>query len=141
MISAQKQTEFFHSGYDSLKRVRSIWICLTGEEEDDSIEEISLDRKAVFGNRKNPYSTDLMKGIIVNIRNRENVETSQNILISMLENLLIQTDIEKKKRITGFHGMPHACLKLWRCYISFPASYVYIYDISFQKIYNMNLIG
>ncbi len=106
MISAQKQTEFFHSDYDSIKRVRSIWICLNDEEDGDSIEEISLARKDIFGKRKNPYSTDLMKGIIVNIRNRENVEGSQNVLISMLENLLLQNDIEKKKRIlTEQYGM------------------------------------
>lgn len=28
MISAQKQTEFYHSDYDNLKKVRSIWLCL-----------------------------------------------------------------------------------------------------------------
>ena len=28
MISAQKQTEFFHSDFDNLKKVRSIWICM-----------------------------------------------------------------------------------------------------------------
>lgn len=106
MISAQKQTEFFHSDYDSLQRVRSIWICQGNEENGDSIEEISLDRKTVYGNPENTYGTDLMKGIIVNIRNRKNVKSSQNILISMLENLLSQTDIEQKKRIlTEEYGM------------------------------------
>lgn len=106
MISAQKQTEFFHSDYDSLKRVVSIWICLDTDEDGDSIEEISFDRKAVYGKRKNPYNTDLMKGIIVSIRNRADVKASKNILVSMLENLLIQTDIVKKKRIlTEEYGM------------------------------------
>lgn len=28
MISAQKQVEFFHSDFDNLKNVRSIWICM-----------------------------------------------------------------------------------------------------------------
>ena len=106
MISAQKQTEFFHSDYDSLKRVRSIWICMDNEEDGDSIEEISLDRKAVFGNRKNPYNTGLIKGIIINIRNRKSVQSSKNILISMLENLLSQINVEDKKRIlTEEYGM------------------------------------
>ena len=40
MISAQKQTEFYHSDYDSLKKVRSIWLCLDNREDGDSIEEI-----------------------------------------------------------------------------------------------------
>ncbi len=106
MISAQKQTEFFHSDYDNLKKVRSIWICLDNEEDGDAIEEISLERKAVFGNRKSGYNTDLMKGIIVNVRSRNNSKTSKNVLISMLENLFAQTNVEEKKRIlTEEYGM------------------------------------
>jgi len=106
MISAQKQTEFFHSDYDNLKRVRSIWICLDNEEDGDAIEEISLERKTVFGNRKNAYNTDLIKGIIINIRSQRNVKSSKNILISMLENLFAQTNVEEKKRIlTEEYGM------------------------------------
>ena len=101
MISAQKQTEFFHSDFDSLKKVRSIWICMDNVETEDSIEEISLDRKTVFGNKKNPYHTDLMKAIIVNIRNGsgESVKKSQNVLIAMLEELVSKKDAAEKKRI------------------------------------------
>ena len=98
MISAQKQTEFYHSDYDSLKKVRSIWICMDNGEDGDSIEEIALERKAVFGNADAPYDMDLMKGIIVNIRNSDNVKESKNILISMLEKLLSQMDADDKKR-------------------------------------------
>ena len=105
MISAQKQTEFFHSDFDNLKKVRSIWICMDNDEAEDSIEEISLDRKTVFGNKKNPYHTDLMKGIIVNIRNGENnnsgevMKKSQNALIALLEELLSEKDAAEKKRV------------------------------------------
>jgi len=105
MISAQKQTEFFHSDFDNLKKVRSIWICMDHDETEDSIEEISLNRKTVFGNKQNPYRTDLMKGIIVNIRNVENpgfeeaVKKSENVLIAMLEELFSEKDAAEKKRI------------------------------------------
>ena len=112
MISAQKQTEFFHSDFDNLKKVRSIWICMDNDETEDSIEEIGLDRKMVFGNKKNPYHTDLMKGIIVNIRNGENdkysdsIKKSQNVLISMLEELLSEKDaVEKKRILADEYGM------------------------------------
>ncbi len=106
MISAQKQTEFFHSDYDSLKRVRSIWLCLEDSEDGDSIEEISLDRNTVYGNKRNSYDIDLMRGIIINIRNGENLKDSQNVLISMLEKLLSEMDVEEKKRIlTEKYGM------------------------------------
>ena len=106
MISAQKQTEFYHSDYDRLKKVRSIWLCLDNREDGDSIEEIYLDRTTVYGNKKNSYDTDLMRGIIINIRNGETIANSQNILISMLEKLLSKSSVEEKKRIlTKEYGM------------------------------------
>lgn len=105
MISAQKQTEFFHSDFDNLKKVRSIWICMDGDAAGDSIEEISLARKTVFGKKRDSYdNTDLMKGIIVNIRNGEGssqnaIQKSQNVLIAMLEELFFEKDEAEKKRV------------------------------------------
>ena len=99
MISAQKQTEFYHSDYDSLKKVRSIWICMDNSENGDSIEEIYMNQKTVFGNADRPLHSDLMKGIIINIRSRQNVAESKNTLISMLEKLLSQIDADEKKLI------------------------------------------
>ena len=105
MISAQKQTEFFHSDFDNLKKVRSIWICMDSGETEDSIEEVGFDRKIVFGNKKNSYHMDLMKGIIVNIRSGADsssgkaVKKSQNVLIAMLEELVSRKDASEKKRI------------------------------------------
>ncbi len=105
MISAQKQTEFFHSDFDNLKKVRSIWICMDSGETEDSIEEIGLDRKKVFGNKRNSYHTDLMKGIIVNIRSGMDsssgkaIKKSQNVLIAMLEELVSRKDASEKTRI------------------------------------------
>ena len=106
MISAQKQTEFFHSEYDNLKKVRSIWLCLDNSADGDSIEEIRLDRNTVFGSRKTPYDVDLMRGIIINVRNGKYIKESQNVLISMLEKLLSEMSVEEKKRIlTEEYGM------------------------------------
>lgn len=106
MISAQKQTEFYHSDYDNLKKVRSIWLCMDNRKDGDSIEEIYLDRNTVYGDKKDSYDIDLMRGIIVNIRNGENRKDSQNILISMLEKLFSKLSVEEKKRIlTEEYGM------------------------------------
>lgn len=106
MISAQKLTEFFNSDYDSLKRVRSIWICMDGSEDGDAIEEIGFNRKMLFGCKNFSGSTDLMKGIIVHIRSGRCQSESRNVLISMLEYLLCEMDIEEKKRIlTEKYGM------------------------------------
>lgn len=106
MISAQKQTEFYHSDYDSLKKVRSIWICMDSGRDGASIEEISLTRSTVFGEKIQPCEMDLMRGIIINVRSGKDLEDSQNILIGMLENLLSQKNAEEKKRIlTEEYGM------------------------------------
>ena len=78
---------------------------MDSEETEDSIEEIGFDRKTVFGNKRNSYHTDLMKGIIVNIRSGADsssgkaVKKSQNVLIAMLEELVSRKDASEKKRI------------------------------------------
>ena len=99
MVSAQKQTEFYHSDYDSLKKVRSIWICMDNSKNGDSIEEIFMDKKIVFGKPDRLLNLDLMKGIFINIRSGQNITESKNTLISMLENLLSQMDADEKKRV------------------------------------------
>ncbi len=106
MISAQKQTEFFHSDFDNIKKVRSIWICIDNGEDGDSIEEIKLDRNTVFGNKVSTHNIDLMKGIIINVRSGNYTKESQNTLIFMLEKLLSQTSVDEKKQIlTEKYGM------------------------------------
>lgn len=106
MISAQKQTEFFHSDYDELKRVRSIWICMDGGKNGDSIEEIRLTQKNIFGQTVLFSNLDLIRGIVIRIRSMENVEESKNELISMLEDLLSQEQpAAKKDRLKSRHGM------------------------------------
>lgn len=123
LVSAQKQTEFFHSDFDSLKRVRSIWICMDREEDGDSIEEIglvrrvtfgsgveleegSLRQKEAFGEASEPEAVELMKGIIIHVRSGENLAESQNALISMLEKLFSRMGAEEKKRVlTEKYGM------------------------------------
>ncbi len=99
MISAQKHTEFYGMDYDGLKKVRSIWICFAQGRDGDSIEEINLERKTVFGNKESAHKIDLMQGIIVNIRDGENMKDSSNELISMLEQLFSRIDVAEKKRI------------------------------------------
>lgn len=111
MISAQKQTEIFHSDFDDLKPVRSIWICMDSDVMEDSIEEIGFESRLAYGNTKNRHKTDLIKGIIVNIRNEaadtlETTPKSGNRLIAMLEEILSKkTVVEKKQILTDEYGM------------------------------------
>lgn len=86
--------------------IKSVQRGFPRSKKPDSIEEISLDRNTVFGNKVNPYDIDLMRGIIIHVRTGENIKASQNVLISMLEKLLSRTDVEEKKRIlTEEYGM------------------------------------
>lgn len=98
MISAQKNTEFYHSDYDRLRNVRSIWICMDKEENGDAIEEIHLERKTVFGHRKPPHSLNLMQGILIHIRTGGHKSQSRNPLIAMLEVLFARMDVSEKMR-------------------------------------------
>ncbi len=99
MISGQKNREFFHSNYNSLRNVRSIWVCMDGKRDGDSIEEISLIKKTVFGAGGGPSIIGLMQGIIITIRIRENVEPSECALISMLETLFSSKSVKDKKDV------------------------------------------
>lgn len=99
MVSAQKHTEFFHSDYDNIKRVRSIWVCMDGDTNGDSIEEIGLRRKSVFGESTSQYGMDLMKAVVIHIRKEKNIKTSRHVLIAMLETLFAHTAAEEKKRL------------------------------------------
>lgn len=96
-VEAQRSSNAKKLGYHLENR--SIFICMDSKRKEDSIEEISLDRKTVFGNTSKPHDTDLIKGIIINIRRGRNLKTSQNKLIAMLETLLSPKDTATKKQI------------------------------------------
>lgn len=97
LISSQKEVEFFHSDYDSIKKAYSIWICMDAEDDRDSITQISLAEKSLYGEIQNFEHLDKMCGIIVHIRKNSNVQESKNKLIAMLEDAFSTEDVEKKK--------------------------------------------
>lgn len=98
MVSAQKEVEFRKSQYDDLKAVRSIWICMDSADDEDSINRIRLTQENVFGKEMNLDHLDKVQGVIIRLRANENVETSKNILIAMLEELLKKESVETKKK-------------------------------------------
>ena len=98
MISAQKEIEFFNSDYDNIKAVRSIWICMDSNADEDSINRIRFVQENVYGKMMELANLDKVQGIIIRLRQKENVESSKNYLIAMLEELLKKGDKEKKKK-------------------------------------------
>ena len=95
LISSQKEVEFFHSAYDDIKKVYSIWICM--DEEEESVNKISLSSEAVFGNAAEYPELDKMCAVVVSIRKNSDAKESKNTLIAMLEDLLRKEDARTKK--------------------------------------------
>lgn len=105
MVSAQKEVEFTGSNYDDIKHVRSIWICMDSNEDEDSINQINLEQKALYGKDINLNNLDKVVGVIIRIRKNENAEESKNILIAMLEELVQKKELsEKKKNLVEKYG-------------------------------------
>lgn len=96
LISSQKETEFFHTEYDNLKKVYSIWICL--ECAIDAIYEVRLTPKNIYGIVEDPMIFDKMSAVIVRLRNQKSRNESKNQLIAMLEDLLQDEDSTIKKQ-------------------------------------------
>ncbi len=106
MVSAQKEVEFTGSNYDDIKHVRSIWICMDSSEEEDSINQIYLEQKALYGKNIKLNNLDKVVGVIIRIRKNENAEESKNILIAMLEELVRKKELrEKKKNLVEKYGL------------------------------------
>ena len=106
MISAQKEVEFASFNYDDLKHVRSIWICMDGADDEDSISRICLQQESVFGKLADLHNLDKVVGVMIRLRANENVEESKNKLISMLEELLRKEAAHiKKKKLADKYGL------------------------------------
>ena len=99
LVSSQKGTEFIKSNYDDIKKVRSIWILLGCEDNEEGIDEIAFSVENKSGNSRNYENLDILKFIVIRIRKADNVERSKNKLIEMLEDLLSDKDLEEKKKI------------------------------------------
>ncbi|WP_197028009.1 hypothetical protein, partial [Butyrivibrio sp. WCE2006] len=106
MISAQKEVEFAKSNYDSLKPIRSIWICMDADDTEDSINRIRFRQETIYGKDMTLENIDKVQGVIIRLRKNENTEKSRNELIAMLEELLRKESAEvKKKRLADDYGL------------------------------------
>ena len=104
MVSAQKEVEFTRSNYNDLKHVRSIWICMDSEDDEDSINRICLTQETVYGKEMELSNLDKVVGVIIRLRKNEDAAESKNILIAMLEELLKKdsADVKKQKLVEQY---------------------------------------
>ncbi len=85
LVSSQKNVEFIKSNYDNIKDVYSIWICMDTEADEDSIIELGLQPKVIYGKTSWLPQRNIMNGAVIRIRSRADVEESKNKLIALLE--------------------------------------------------------
>lgn len=104
MVSAQKEVEFTKSNYNDLKHVRSIWICMDSEDDEDSINRICLSQETVFGKEMPLSNLAKVVGVIIRLRKNEDAAESKNVLIAMLEELLKKdsADVKKQKLVEQY---------------------------------------
>ena len=106
MVSAQKEVEFTRSNYNDLKHVRSIWICMDSEDDEDSINRICLTQETVYGKEMVLSNLDKVVGVIIRLRKNEDAAESKNILIAMLEELLKKDSVDvKKQKLVEQYGL------------------------------------
>ena len=106
MVSAQKEVEFTKSNYNDLKHVRSIWICMDSEDDEDSINRICLSQETVFGKEMPLSNLAKVVGVIIRLRKNEDAAESKNILIAMLEELLKKDSVDvKKQKLVEQYGL------------------------------------
>ena len=96
MVSSQKNVEFIKSNYDELKDIYSIWICMDTQDGEDSIIELGIQPKLLYG------KSNWMPKRSIRIRDSKNREESKNKLIAMLEVLLSST--KKKEKMQQLEG-------------------------------------
>ena len=102
MVSSQKNVEFIKSNYDELKDIYSIWICMDTQDGEDSIIELGIQPKLLYGKSNWMPKRSIMNGAIIRIRDSKNREESKNKLIAMLEVLLSST--KKKEKMQQLEG-------------------------------------
>ena len=102
MVSSQKNVEFIKSNYDDLKDIYSIWICMDTEGGEDSIIELGIQPRLLYGKSNWIPKRSIMNGAIIRIRDVKDREESKNKLIAMLEVLLSST--KKKEKMQQLEG-------------------------------------
>lgn len=109
MLSAQLGTEFTPPNYDGIKKVLSIWICVsTPKRIHNSITEVSLNHKNIVGNVGDIGRYDLLGVIIVGLADELAEETEKLKLHRLLGTLFASklSVVEKKNILTNEFGIP-----------------------------------
>ena len=118
LVSSQKNVEFIKSNYDDIKDVYSIWICMDTEADEDSIIELGLQPRVIYGNTSWLPQRSIMNGAVIRIRSRADVEESKNKLIAMLEVLFSCRARQDKMNRLEEYGEPLRYVgELFRTYI------------------------
>jgi hypothetical protein len=97
LISSQKEKEFEKDGYNKLKKIFSIWVCMDVQNyRADSIQEYRLQEKVLHGKFKDKVENyDLLTIIILNLGEKGTTHRLLNLLHLLFMEL--KTSEEKEK--------------------------------------------
>ena len=103
MISEQYETEFFHSDYNNIKKVYSIWIVMPKGRKTNSIESYSIKREQNYGKSGSPTDRyDLMTSVIVRLgSNKVKDRRFLNVLSAIFSDTM---SVDKKIKICAENG-------------------------------------
>lgn len=103
MLSAEQGREFYHSEYQKLKKVYSIWIAVTDDpNEQNTAVEYTITEKNLVGHLANPGRYDLMTVVIINVSDESIVNAKEGDPLALhrfIEAIIGKLDVKDKIRI------------------------------------------
>ena len=110
MISAQLDTEFRNSDYDSIKKVYSIWICMdVPEYAENTITAYEIQKRDIVGNFPEERTRYDLMSIITICLSSEVAEEKEELKLHRLLGTLLSSEMkpaEKKKILEEEYHMP-----------------------------------
>ena len=103
MVSEQYETEFFHSNYDDIKKVYSIWVVMPKKKKENSVETYSIKREQNYGKSGSPKDRwDIMASVIIMLgKNKSKDKNFLNVLSAIFSDTI---SVEEKLHICEENG-------------------------------------
>ena len=103
MVSEQYETEFFHSNYDDIKKVYSIWVVMPKKKKENSVETYSIKREQNYGKSGSPKDRwDIMASVIIRLgKNKSKDKNFLNVLSAIFSDTI---SVEEKLHICEENG-------------------------------------
>ena len=97
LLSSQKEREFSGEGYDEIKKVYSIWVCMNAPKYlQNTITEYRIQQNKLYGNYSKPARYDLLSVVMLCLGNPEDKDYRKNEYQKLLRLLSVLASEEVK---------------------------------------------